>query len=66
MGGFFVYDLIFIPPYGTLDVGAAENWVALVVYVVVMLLVAQVVVPPRCGPRPRPTAGRPRSDASSS
>jgi two-component system sensor histidine kinase KdpD len=43
IGGFFVYDLVFIPPYGTLAVGAAENWVALGVYVVVMLLVAQVV-----------------------
>lgn len=41
--GFFVYDLVFIPPYGTLDVGAAENWVALAVYVVIMLLVARVV-----------------------
>jgi two-component system sensor histidine kinase KdpD len=41
--GFFVYDLVFIPPYGTLEVGAPENWVALVVYVVVMLLVARVV-----------------------
>ena len=41
--GFFVYDLVFIPPYGTLTVGDAENWVALGVYVVVMVLVAQVV-----------------------
>ncbi len=43
VGGFLAYDLIFIPPYGTLAVGAGENWAALVVYVVVMLLVAQVV-----------------------
>src|ERR1039457_6073703 len=43
IAGFFVYDLVFIPPYGTLTVGAAENWVALGVYVVVMLLVARVV-----------------------
>ncbi len=43
VAGFFVYDVVFIPPYGTLDVGAAENWVALVVYVVVVLLVARVV-----------------------
>jgi two-component system sensor histidine kinase KdpD len=41
--GFFVYDLAFIPPYGTLSVGAPENWAALGVYVVVMVLVAQVV-----------------------
>ena len=43
VAGFFVYDILFIPPYGTLNVGAPENWVALGVYVVVMLLVAQVV-----------------------
>ncbi|HVC71234.1 MAG TPA: ATP-binding protein [Acidimicrobiales bacterium] len=43
VAGFFVYDIAFIPPYGTLSVGAAENWVALGVYVVVMVLVARVV-----------------------
>jgi len=43
VAGFFVYDIVFIPPYGTLTVGAAQNWVALVVYIVVMLLVARVV-----------------------
>lgn len=41
--GFVVYDVVFIPPYYTLTVGTAENWVALVVYVVVMLVVARVV-----------------------
>ena len=41
--GFLVYDWAFIPPYYTLTVGAGQNWVALGVYVVVMLLVAQVV-----------------------
>lgn len=41
--GFLVYDFVFIPPYYTLYVGAGQNWVALGVYVVVMLLVAQVV-----------------------
>ena len=41
--GFLAYDLVFIPPYYTLSVGAAQNWVALVVYAVVMALVAQVV-----------------------
>src|SRR3974390_3492313 len=41
--GFLIYDLIFIPPYYTLSVGAAQNWVALAVYVVVMILVARVV-----------------------
>jgi two-component system sensor histidine kinase KdpD len=43
VAGFFLYDLLFVPPYYTLAVGAAENWVALGVYVAVMLLVAQVV-----------------------
>lgn len=41
--GFLAYDLVFIPPYGTLSVGEAQNWVALGVYVVVMVLVARVV-----------------------
>ncbi len=41
--GFLVYDFAFIPPYYTLTVGAAQNWVALGVYAVVMLMVAQVV-----------------------
>ncbi len=41
--GFLAYDLLFIPPYGTLAVGPAQDWVALVVYVAVMLLVARIV-----------------------
>ncbi len=41
--GFLVYDLLFIPPYGTLSVGAGENWVALGVYVAVLLVVARIV-----------------------
>jgi len=41
--GFLVYDLVFIPPYYTLEVGASQNWIALIVYVAVMLLVASVV-----------------------
>ena len=41
--GFLAWDFVFIPPYYTLSVGAGQNWVALGVYVVVMLLVAQVV-----------------------
>lgn len=41
--GFLAYDYVFIPPYYTLSVGAARNWVPLGVYAVVMLLVAQVV-----------------------
>jgi len=43
VAGFLVYDLVFIPPFGTLAVGTGQNWVALGVYVVVMVLVAQVV-----------------------
>jgi two-component system, OmpR family, sensor histidine kinase KdpD len=42
--GFVAYDVLFIPPYGTLSVGAAQNWTALGVYAVVMLIVARVVV----------------------
>jgi two-component system sensor histidine kinase KdpD len=41
--GFLVYDFFFIPPIYTLWVGAPENWVALGVYVAVMLPIAQVV-----------------------
>ena len=40
--GFLVYDDLFIPPYNRLSVGTGQNWVVLGVYVVVMLLVAQV------------------------
>jgi two-component system sensor histidine kinase KdpD len=41
--GFLLYDVVFVPPYYTLRVGDGENWVALGVYAVVMVLVAQVV-----------------------
>ncbi|MDA8315713.1 MAG: ATP-binding protein [Actinomycetota bacterium] len=40
--GFVTYDALFLPPYGTLDVGAAQNWTALAVYAVVMLIVARI------------------------
>jgi two-component system, OmpR family, sensor histidine kinase KdpD len=43
VAGFLVYDFFFIPPYLTLLVGASQNWVALGVYVLVMLPVARVV-----------------------
>jgi two-component system sensor histidine kinase KdpD len=43
IAGFLIYDFVFIPPYGALNVGTAQNWTALIVYVVVMLLVARVV-----------------------
>lgn len=41
--GFVVYDFAFIPPYWTLSVGSAQHWVALFVYIAVMVLVARVV-----------------------
>ncbi len=41
--GFVVLDVGFIPPYGTLAVGSGQNWLALIVYVAVVLLVATVV-----------------------
>lgn len=43
VAGFLVYDVLFIPPYGSLSVGTAQNWAALGVYVVVMLAVSRVV-----------------------
>lgn len=43
VAGFLVYDLVFIPPYYTLSVGSSENWVALVVYVIIVVFVARVV-----------------------
>jgi two-component system, OmpR family, sensor histidine kinase KdpD len=43
LGGFFLYDYFFLPPYNTLTVRSPQNWVALLVYVVVVLVVAQVV-----------------------
>src|SRR5271155_2285678 len=41
--GFVSFDVFFIPPYGTFTVGAAQNWTALAVYVVAMLIVARMV-----------------------
>lgn len=41
--GFVAYDVLFVPPYGTITVGAAQNWVALGVYAVVTLIVSRVV-----------------------
>ncbi len=41
--GFLVYDWFFLPPYDTLTVRSAQNWIALVVYISVVLIVAQVV-----------------------
>lgn len=41
--GFVFYDLVFVPPYYTLTVGAPQNWMALGVYIAVMLIVSHVV-----------------------
>src|SRR5580700_3337121 len=43
LAGFVVYDYAFIPPYDTLTVGSLQNWSALGVYVVVMIVVARLV-----------------------
>lgn len=43
LAGFLAYDYFFIPPFGTLAVNAPQDWVALGVYVVVMLVVSRVV-----------------------
>ena len=44
VAGFLAFDWFFLPPYDTLTVRSPQNWFALVVYVVVVLIVAQVVV----------------------
>jgi two-component system sensor histidine kinase KdpD len=43
VAGFLAYDFFFIPPYGTLRIGAAEHWLALAVYVIVGLAFGLVV-----------------------
>ena len=43
MAGFLAYDFFFLPPYQTLTVHNPQNWIALLVYVAVVLIVAQVV-----------------------
>ena len=43
VGGFLAYDFFFLPPYNTLTVRSPQNWIALLVYVVVVLIVSQVV-----------------------
>lgn len=41
--GFLAYDWFFLPPYDTLTVRSGQNWVAIAVYIAVVLIVAQVV-----------------------
>jgi len=43
LAGFLAYDYYFLPPFGTLTVRSPQNWIAVAVYVVVVLIVAQVV-----------------------
>lgn len=43
IAGFVTYDVAFIKPYGTLDVGAGQNWTALGVYAAVVLLISRLV-----------------------
>jgi two-component system sensor histidine kinase KdpD len=43
LGGFLLYDAFFLPPYDALTVSAPQNWIALGVYVLVVLIVSQVV-----------------------
>jgi two-component system, OmpR family, sensor histidine kinase KdpD len=43
VAGFVVYDWFFLPPYDTFTVRSPQNWIALVVYVAVVLVAAQVV-----------------------
>jgi two-component system sensor histidine kinase KdpD len=43
LAGFLLYDLYFLPPFGRLTVQAPGNWVALLVYVLVVMVVARVV-----------------------
>jgi two-component system sensor histidine kinase KdpD len=41
VAGFLFFDIYFLPPYGRLTVQVPENWIALIVYVVVVLVVAR-------------------------
>jgi two-component system, OmpR family, sensor histidine kinase KdpD len=41
--GFVLYDIFFLPPYGNLTVKADANWLAVLVYLIVALMVSHVV-----------------------
>ena len=62
LGGFVLYDVFFLPPYNTLTVRSPQNWVALVVYVVVVLVVSQVVS--KLGPPGRRRNAEPTSPSA--
>jgi K+-sensing histidine kinase KdpD len=61
VAGFLAYDYYFLPPYGTLTVRSPQNWIALAVYVAVVLIVSQVVAQLR---RARQQAVRRTEEAS--
>lgn len=43
VAGFLAYNYFFIPPYQTLQVGGTENWIALIVYVIILIPIARLV-----------------------
>ncbi len=43
VAGFALYDWFFLPPYDTFTVRSPQNWLALVVYVAVVLIASQLV-----------------------
>ncbi len=59
VASFLIYDVLFIPPYGSLAIGPGQNWVPLGVYMVVMLAVARILASLR---RARAEAGRREAD----
>jgi two-component system sensor histidine kinase KdpD len=61
LAGFILYDTLFLPPYNTLSVRSPQNWLALVVYVAVVLVVAQLVTNLQAA---REEAGRREQDAA--
>ena len=66
VSGFLFYDIFFIPPYGTLTVRGTQNWVALVVYVIVVLVVTRVVTTQQAlGRTPSAGSGTPIGSSSS-
>jgi two-component system sensor histidine kinase KdpD len=42
VASFLVYDVLFVPPYGSLAIGPGQNWVPLGVYTAVMVVAARV------------------------
>ena len=65
VAGFVFYDVFYVPPYGRLTVRDPENWIALIIYVAVVLVVAQVVTQLQIAVK-RPVGAKPMPTASSS